>query len=195
MTGLYKSVIKREFLEQDTVTIARMLLGMCLVSLCSGIRTSGIIVETEAYLSGDPASHAFLGPNSRNEAMFEGSGIAYIYLIYGLHLCLNVVTGPKGVGEAVLIRALHPVEGIEEMQQRRGIKDEYKLCNGPAKLVQALGITKDLNFHDLTRPPLFIEEDQSRAGYEILTSGRIGIVKAKEDQLRFFLDSPYVSRR
>jgi DNA-3-methyladenine glycosylase len=194
MIGSYKKIDKN-FFEQDTVTQAQALLGMCLVSVCDGIETSGVIVETEAYLSGDPASHAYLGPNSRNAAMFDRAGIAYIYTIYGMHLCLNVVTGPVGVGEAVLIRALQPVEGIEMMRQRRGVSDESKLCNGPAKLVQALGIKKDLNFHDLTQSPLFIADVNDPVEHEIFTSGRVGISKAKEDQLRFYLDSPYVSRK
>ena len=174
--------------------MARQLLGQILVSGSADGLTAGRIVETEAYLgASDPASHAFRGPTLRNRAMFGPAGRAYIYFTYGMHHCLNVVTQPAGVGEAVLIRALEPVEGISLMLSRRGARDIRQLCNGPAKLVQALGIDPTLNGHDFSQEPLTIRHD--KANYEPITSSaRIGISRAKDLPLRFTLNSDYVGR-
>src|SRR5687767_2045780 len=147
-------VLPRSFYEQETITVAKQLLGKVLVHKSFGGVTAGKIVETEAYLEqDDPANHAARGQTVRNAAMFGPPGYSYIYLIYGMYSCFNVVTGAEGVGEAVLIRALEPLEGIDVMQQRRSIQDVHKLCNGPGKLVIAMGITKELYGHDLTQEP------------------------------------------
>ena len=150
--------------------------------------TAGRIVETEAYLGlTDPASHAFGGRTARNDAMFGEPGKAYIYFIYGMYYCLNVTTMPPGAGEAVLIRALEPVCGIALMQERRAVKRPEALCNGPAKLVIAMGITPLLSGHDFREPPLTIVEGSSAEPARIITTRRIGISKAADLPLRFHL--------
>ena len=187
-------LVSPKLFSGETTLVARQLLGEILVSWSTGGLTAGRIVETEAYLgASDPASHAYRGPTRRNQVMFGPAGRAYIYFTYGMHYCLNVVTRPAGVGEAVLIRALEPVEGITLMLNRRGVRDVRQLCSGPAKLVQALGIDPALNGHDLSQEPLTIRHDKE--DYEpIISSARIGISRAKELPLRFTLNSDYVSR-
>lgn len=163
----------------DTLTTARRLLGSVLIHESNLGVTSGVIVETEAYLQGDPACHAYNGRTERNAPMFGPSMSAYIYFVYGMHHCFNVVTRP---GEAVLIRALEPVDGIALMERRRARRP---LCDGPAKLVQSMGITMDLNGHDLRDKPLYIVERPTNR--EILVSERIGLTKGKESPYRFRL--------
>jgi DNA-3-methyladenine glycosylase len=161
-----------------------------------GVLTSGVIVETEAYRGlDDPASHAAtrIGRTARNAAMFGPPGHAYVYRIYGMHWCMNIVTGGEGDPQAVLIRALDPLVGAEEMALRRG--GATGLASGPGRLCQALGITNALYGHDLSRPPL-----ESRAGgrvsdAEVGVSGRIGVRAAHDWPLRFFVrGNPSVSR-
>ncbi len=142
--------LPRAFYARSAVEVAPDLLGKVLVREIEGRRLTGRIVEVEAYLgSEDAASHAFRGPTPRNRSMFGPPGHAYVYLIYGMHHCLNIVTGPEGDGQAVLIRALEPLEGIEIMRARRGGVPDRRLTNGPGKLCQALGIDKRLDGHDL----------------------------------------------
>lgn len=162
-----------------TLKTARGLLGSVLTHESRQGVTSGVIIETEAYLQGDPACHAYNGRTERNAAMFGPRMTAYIYFIYGMHYCFNVVTSP---GEAVLIRALDPVEGVDLMTERRV---RAPLCDGPAKLVQAMGITADLNGHDLTRKPLYIVERSTDRKIDVST--RVGITKATELPYRFVL--------
>ncbi|MBI5363469.1 MAG: DNA-3-methyladenine glycosylase, partial [Planctomycetes bacterium] len=136
------------FFAREASTVAHALVGKLLVHRTREGTCSGRIVETEAYLSaGDAASHAHRGPTPRNASMFAAGGTAYVYRIYGVHLCFNVVTGPTGSGEAVLVRALEPLRGVELQRTRRGIADLRALCSGPGKLVQALGIRRE---HDGT---------------------------------------------
>ena len=142
--------VEQSFYGRHTVSVARDLLGYKLVHRSPEGMTAGLIVETEAYLQGDPACHANRGMTPRNRPMFGPPGHAYVYFIYGLYFCFNVVSGPVGVGEAVLIRALEPQDGIELMQQRRGRTKISELCSGPAKLVQAMGIGRQHNNLDLT---------------------------------------------
>ena len=157
-------------------------------------RTIGKIVETEAYLHNDPAAHSFSGRTKRNSPMFEKPGTAYVYFTYGMHFCFNVVTAEEGVGEAVLIRALEPVEGIALMKKRRKQEDVQQLCNGPAKLVQAMGIHKNHNIHFLLNKPLYLEQ-REREKIKIVSVTRIGISKAVEKKWRFYLkNNPFVSR-
>ncbi|MCK9278128.1 MAG: DNA-3-methyladenine glycosylase [Methanoculleus sp.] len=196
-------ILPPAFYERDTVTVAKDLLGCLLVHRDGAGTTMGWIVEDEAYLRDDPAAHSFRGETKRNSAMFGPAGHAYVYRIYGLHTCVNVVTGPEGAGEAVLVRALEPAAGIDLMQARRGMDDPVSLASGPGKLTQALGITMDLNGASLFDAPLQVWSPESLPGRrpegppgEIVQTTRIGITKAADLPLRFYLKgNRYVSRR
>ena len=184
------------FFRRPAETVAPELLGTLLVSDLGGARTSGVIVEVEAYVGpDDPASHAraSVGRTDRNASMFGRPGIAYVYRSYGIHWCMNVVTGEVGHPVAVLVRALDPLEGREMMARRRG--RETDLCSGPGRLTEALGITRDEDGHDLSREPLFLRSGWPVPEASIGTSGRIGIRKAADWPLRFYLKGhPSVSR-
>lgn len=189
------------FYAQETVSVAKHLLGCYLVHLEGEATTLGRIVETEAYLVNDPASHAFIGQTPRNSVMFGPVGHAYVYLIYGLHHCVNAVTGQAGTGEAVLIRALEPLQGIAVMQERRRTHNLHLLCNGPARLTEALAITRAFNGVPLFEGPLQIWSADSLPSAamlgeaEIVHTTRIGIGKAKGLPLRFYLKgNRYISR-
>jgi DNA-3-methyladenine glycosylase len=160
------------------VEVARDLLGKLLIHG----ETSGIIVETEAYLGvGDLAAHSAVGITPRTRVIFGEPGHAYVYLNYGIHECLNIVTEPHGVAGCVLIRALKPVDGIDHMRARRkGAKD---LTGGPGKLTQALGITRALNGADLTQGPLTLTDLGLQP--EVRITPRIGISKSVDLPLRF----------
>jgi DNA-3-methyladenine glycosylase len=180
--------------------LAPLLLGKVLWRDSDEGATAGLIVETEAYLSsGDPASHSAPGPTPRNAAMFGPAGHAYVYFSYGMHFCFNVTSGPIGAGEAVLVRALEPITGTDLMARRRGITvaDRRLLCGGPARLCQALAI--DLNFNGacLTDPAGVLQLQRGREvdPEKIRCGPRIGIRKAAELPLRFFIESEYLSRR
>jgi DNA-3-methyladenine glycosylase len=181
--------------------MARLLLGTCLVHESKQGRTVGRIVETEAYLSkDDPACHAHKGKTARNAAMFGPPGHAYIYFIYGMYECFNVVTAAEGCGEAVLVRALEPIEGIELMQRRRKIKDIHQLCSGPGKLVLAMGMSRKQNMLPLYKGELTIWPRGSFGTPadepHIIATPRIGISAAAELPLRFYIKgSPFASRR
>lgn len=175
-----------ELVEGGTAEVARRLLGSLVVSTVGGREASGRIVETEAYLgSDDPASHAFKGRTPRNAAMFGPRGTLYVYVSYGIHHCINVVTGEEGDPGAVLVRALEPVSGLDVMARRRGRTTE--LCSGPGRLTQALGITMRHNGHRLSLPPVRLVAPPPRTAVEVGTSGRIGVSRAAHRPLRFFL--------
>ncbi len=176
------------YLAGDTVAAARRLLGCTLVSTLDGVETGGVIVETEAYLGlKDPASHAHAskGRTPRNDAMFAGLGTLYVYVSYGIHHCLNVVTGEAGDPVAVLVRALEPSTGLDAMAERRGRAGD--LCNGPGRLAQALGITLRHNYHDLARPPVQLVKGAPVSDADVGSSGRIGVSRAEDWPLRFFV--------
>lgn len=178
----------------DALGAAKALLGWKLVHDSPEGRTAGYIVETEAYTMEDPASHAYRGLTPRTKAMFEKAGTIYVYFTYGMHFCVNVVTGKRGHGQAVLLRALEPVEGIELMQKRRHTKDVYNLANGPGKLVQAMGITKAHYGSHVLDGPLSLEPGIQPA--QVVQTTRIGIKKAVDQPWRFYItDNPYVSKR
>ena len=185
-----------EFFARGVEAVARGLLGARLVSTVGGITTAGVIVETEAYRGGDdPASHAAtrVGRTDRNAAMFGPPGRAYVYRIYGMHWCVNVVTGAEGDPQAVLIRALDPISGEDVMRSRRGGADG--LASGPGRLCQALGITGVLYAHDLAAPPLMLRAGWAVPDGDVGISGRIGVRAAADWPLRFFVrGNPSVSR-
>ena len=181
----------KKFFNQPTVDLAKALLGKYFVFG----NLKGMIVETEAYLyKDDPGCHASRGITARNAPMFGPAGNTYVYLIYGMYHCLNIVGGKEGEGEAVLIRALEPLEGIPLMQKRRETKKTENLCNGPGKLTQAFGITKKHNNLSLLKGPLQIFDNKKN--YETVRSTRIGLSEGKELELRFFIkDNKFVSQR
>ncbi len=177
-------VLSSEFyLRSDVVQIARDLLGKRLFTKCAnGCVTGGIIIETEAYAGPvDRASHAYNNRRTqRSEVMFHTGGIAYVYLCYGIHHLLNVVTNIEGIPHAVLIRAIHPTDGIETMLKRRGKKAlSPTLTNGPGSVAKALGIDQRHNGLSLNSPSLWIEEHIDPK--QITASPRIGIDYAGED--------------
>jgi DNA-3-methyladenine glycosylase len=155
----------------------------------------GVIVEVEAYDHEDPAAHGYLNRRTaRNASMFLPGGVAYVYRSYGIHWCLNIVCGEEGVADAVLVRALQPTEGLEEMRVRRGVADPRLLCSGPGRLCQALGVTREHDGLPVGEPPFRLLP--RRAPAEVMTGPRIGITKAAERPWRYGLaGSPHLSRR
>jgi len=191
--------LPREFYLQQTQSVARSLLGQLLVRRTQEECLWGRIVETEAYLAErDPGNHAARGRTERNSQLFGPPGTAYVYLAYGCHRLLNAVTQREGVPEAVLVRALEPLGGIELMRQlRKGVPDTRRLARGPGNVGAALAIDLDLNGHDLTREPLFVAAGEPPEEH-IVTTTRVGLSdpKAARLKLRYYLaDSPFVSRR
>jgi DNA-3-methyladenine glycosylase len=193
-----KKRLPKKFYLQDPVTVARNLLGKFLWRSTEKGIMAGKIVETEAYLSeNDPACHASLKKTKRNEKMFEPGGISYVYLIYGCYYCFNVVTAPAGKGEAVLIRALEPVEGQDIMNIYRPLKKLKDLTNGPGKLCTALDITIKENGLDLSESnELFITEGEKVDPDDIFVTTRIGLTKAVDLPLRFYITgNEFVSKK
>ncbi|HEX7049170.1 MAG TPA: DNA-3-methyladenine glycosylase [Longimicrobiales bacterium] len=189
----------RSFYCRPAEEVARDLLGAVLVSTLDGRTTAGRIVETEAYVGPhDPASHAAarVGRTARNAAMFGPGGTAYVYRSYGIHWCVNVVTGPEGYPAAVLIRALEPIEGLAVMRERRGGRcADRELARGPGRLAQALGISGAQNGVRLEGPPLWIRAGPGVDPAMIEAGPRIGIRHAADWPLRFHLrGNPWVSR-
>jgi len=173
------TILPRTFYSKDTVTVAKSILGKKLVKKIGNKEISGIIIETEAYRhKDDPASHAFRKVTERNKVMFEEVGRAYVYFTYGMHYCFNVVArNSKFEAGAVLIRAIQPEKGIEIMEKNRGINDKKRLTDGPAKLTQAFGITKEHYGIDLTQDSKLFITDGIKAG-KIIASPRVGIKEA-----------------
>ncbi|MBN1264229.1 MAG: DNA-3-methyladenine glycosylase [Anaerolineales bacterium] len=175
--------LQRTFYTRETLIVARELLGQRLVSIQDGVRTSGIIFETEAYIgTGDMGCHARSGRTTRNEAMWGPAGFLYVYFTYGMHWMLNLVTEAEGFPAAVLLRAILPQEGLAEMRRRRKYKPDRILTNGPAKLCQALDIDGQLNGLDSTQAdsPVFIERMPVVENQFISTGARIGLNSVPE---------------
>lgn len=196
------------FQSNDTRTLARKLLGCELVHDSPDGITSGIIVETEAYLQDDPACHAFNKRTTRTEPMYGLAGTSYVYLIYGMYQCFNVVSNSEGIGEAVLVRALQPTGGTDLMQLRRSIFTRKtgdinlakpvslkELCRGPGKLTKAMGIDRTLHNNVLlTSPTLYINEPLI-SDFEIVIGKRVGINVGVELPYRYYIkNNPFVSK-
>ncbi len=194
-------IITREFYQRDAVTVARDLLGLTLVHETKEGITKGIIVETEAYMGlKDPAAHSYKSsPSGRTNVQYGEGGYAYIYLIYGMYYCLNIVTNEVNIPEVVLLRALEPAEGIELMKKRRGTDKILNLCSGPGKLCSAMGITKDNYGMDLCRNQLYLEKAANYKKNKIVASKRINIDyagEAKDYLWRFTMkDNKYISAK
>jgi DNA-3-methyladenine glycosylase len=201
--------LSRDFFAQDTLTVARTLLGQRLVRRWKEERLSGRIVEAEAYIGGDDLGcHASVGRTARNDAMFGPPGHAYVYFTYGMHWMFNVVTEAQGFPAAVLIRAIEPIEGLEVMEHNRSLakgtspRTVFELCSGPAKLTQALGITRALNGTDLCSKrgaELWLEAAPPVADDDIAIGPRIGLNNTPEPwksrPWRFYVRaSPFVSK-
>ncbi|MEP7234410.1 MAG: DNA-3-methyladenine glycosylase [Ignavibacteriota bacterium] len=187
----------RSFFEQEVTIVARELLGSYLYRRIGDEIVSGRIVETEAYHQSDPASHSFRGITERNKVMFGEPGFAYVYFTYGMHYCINVVTGFPGRAEAVLFRALEPMDGTKEMYGRRKkAKTNYDLLSGPAKICQAFSVTTAENGVDLlSSEDLFLRAGRIRPDEEVGISTRVGITLGLEKHWRFFIrDNKFVSK-
>ncbi len=186
-------ILKREFYERPTVTVARELLGKVLVHGPA----AGIIVETEAYLGGDDlAAHSARGITDRTRVIFGPPGHAYVYFIYGMYECLNLVAEPAGTPGCVLIRALEPIAGIELMRQRRPAARKLEdLASGPGKLTLAMGITRAHNGADVTRGALVVREPAEPRRVQIAVTPRIGIRECADWPLRFVVrGNPFASK-
>ena len=186
-------ILPRAFYARPTVEVARDLLGKVLVHG----RAAGIIVETEAYLGGDDlAAHSARGLTERTRVIFGEPGHAYVYFIYGMYECLNLVAEPEGAPGCVLVRALEPVAGIEIMRRRRGGRKDEEIASGPGKLTVAMAITRAHNGADVTRGPLVAREPAAPRRLEIAVTPRIGITRSAGLPLRFLVPgSRFVSRR
>jgi len=183
------------FLKGGAPEVAPQLLGCILEREIDGVKLVARIVETEAYDQTDVASHSYKGQTNRTKVMFGAAGHLYVYFTYGMHYCCNIVVGPADHGAAVLIRAVEPVEGKEDMALRRRGRSGIELANGPAKLCQALAISKPLNGHDLSLKPLRLIAQDKLQTSEIVQTTRIGISRGKDVPWRFYIrGNPYVSK-
>lgn len=198
--------LEPDFFARPTVQVARELLGCRLVhDHARGGRLVGRIVETEAYTENDPACHAssisrdpetgMLSGEDRGRDLFAAPGTAYVYLIYGMHWLLNVVTEPEGTAGAVLIRAVEPEEGLQFITNRRAVRREVDRTNGPGKVTDAFDVDGTFHQDRLTSPPLFLANGSKVKDSDVARSSRIGISKAVDRSWRFFVDGhPYVSQ-
>jgi DNA-3-methyladenine glycosylase len=177
--------LPRSFYQRPTIKVARDLLGKVVVHG----ETAGLIVETEAYLGGDDlASHSARGVTDRTRIIFGPPGHAYVYFIYGMYECLNLVAEPNGHPGCILIRALEPVAGLDLMRERRpAARRPEDLASGPGKLTLALGITRAQNGADVTRGPLTVREPAESRAIEIAVTPRVGITKCADWPLRFLI--------
>jgi DNA-3-methyladenine glycosylase len=195
--------LPQSFYEPSSEIVAPRLLGHWLIRRTARGICGGPIVETEAYLVGDPASHGFIGETDRTRVMFGPPGYAYVYFIYGVHYCVNIVCRPAGHAEAVLIRAVEAKFGEEIMRKNRAVEKTVSLTNGPGKLCAAMKIDRKLDGANLcdARSELFVATNPDVENFRkergpIVTTTRVGINRAAELHLRYYLDgSPFISRR
>lgn len=186
--------LKADELPHRTIDLARALLGSVLVRDCPDGRTAGRIVETEAYVLDDPASHAYRGESKRNVSMFLPPFHAYVYKIYGTSFCVNVTSETKDQGAAVLVRALEPLEGLRLMEERRKVTRVLDLCRGPGRLCQAMAIDLELDGVSLLDNARLWLAAAPATAVRTGNSRRIGITKAAERMLRFYeRGNPFVS--
>jgi DNA-3-methyladenine glycosylase len=187
--------VSRRFYARASPVVARELLGRLLVRRLDGELLVARIVETEAYQQHDPASHSFAGRTARNEVMFGPAGFLYVYFTYGMHFCMNAVTGRPGEGSAVLLRAAEPLAGLGSMAGRRGTSAPRQLCSGPARLAQAFGVARALNGADLVGGgELWVSAGRRVTDEVVRTGPRVGIRRARHVPWRFWVDdSPFVS--
>ena len=191
------------FYQKNVLQIAPKLLGKYLVRKEEKHYLVGKIVEVEAYADKvDEASHSFRGPTKRNEVMFGPAGKLYVYFIYGNHYCCNIVCDKEGIGSAILIRGLEPIDGVEVMAERRFLNTELtkkqflNMSNGPGKICKALNISKIENGIDLCGEEIFLAEGEKVSKKNVVQSSRIGINKSKELPWRYFIkDNPFVSSK
>lgn len=187
-------ILKRAFYQRHPAVVARELIGKIVVRRLNGMTLSGRIVETEAYSSDDPASHAYHGRTESNRALFGEPGHAYIYFAYGMHFCLNVVARRRKPAGGVLIRALEPLEGIDLMKKRRNSDGLRNLMSGPGRITQALKIDKTLYGADLTRRGALFIADAEDSRVQTVRTPRIGTRSAREKLWRFVVKGKrYVS--
>jgi DNA-3-methyladenine glycosylase len=192
--------LARSFFARSSPAVARDLLGRLLVARTSAAGVEELlvarIVETEAYQEDDPASHSFGGPRGRNLVMYGPPGHLYVYFTYGMHFCMNVVTGRTGVGSAVLLRSAEPLEGLGAMALRRATDDPRLLCAGPARLTQAFGIDRRRDGVELgVAAGLWVAPGRRTPDVEVAAGPRVGIRRAVERPWRFWVrSSPFVSR-
>ena len=183
------------WLDMPAEAAARRLLGCELVRKVAGREIRVRIVETEAYDQTDEASHAYVGRTPRNEAMFKSAGHLYVYFTYGMHYCMNVVCGPEGFGSGALIRAVEPIDGVDIIEENRGMSG-VNVTNGPAKLTQALRVNTALSGHDLSALPLRLIKKPPLSDSGVTIGTRIGISKAVHELRRFYITgNPYISRK
>lgn len=200
--GTKTSILQKDFYTRNTIKVARELLGKLLIRKIGSRYMSGKIVETEAYRGfDDTACHGSKGKSKKCKAMFADSGKIYVYLVYGIHFMLNIVTEKKDFPSAVLIRAIKPMSGVDEMYKNRGVGSLIDLTNGPGKLTQALQIDKSLNGERLVKSSgLWIEKPKlHERSFDIAKSSRVGIDyagrKSRQVKWRFFLkSSKFVSK-
>jgi DNA-3-methyladenine glycosylase len=188
--------LARSFYARPSLAVARDLLGRLLVRKLPEVTLVGRIVECEAYREDDPASHSYRGVTNRTEVMFGRGGRLYVYFTYGMHYCMNVVTGKEGEGSAVLLRAVEPLEGLDWMREQRGLVDDRSLCRGPARLTQAYGVGRADNGIDLVDgTDLFVAAGRPIAEGLVGVSPRVGVRAATELPWRFFeAGNPFVSK-
>jgi DNA-3-methyladenine glycosylase len=195
--------LPRSFFNPSAAVVAPRLLGHILVRRTSDGPMAAVIVETEAYVVDDPACHGYAGESARNRSMYGPPGHAYVYFIYGVYWCVNAVCRPKGIAEAVLIRAVEPIIGVELMRKHRPVAHDRQLTNGPGKLCTALGIDRTVDGADLcdAQSPLWIGRNPEHKKLlldkgPMITTTRIGITKAAHLPLRFYLKgSAWVSKQ